>query len=352
MRTLSLLEKWAVISAEEHAQALADGRAKQLELAALRGQTPPMKSVATGYNPTTGEYTYEQRPDLDNFRSSGRTNLDSDGVLNRRVMSEAETIKSHIPGADSNLQRLKHRWLLPAKRFMGSTPGKLLAGGAALGAAGLGIGHYLKTQRTPQPENYQLSPEQQQEYADQMYPKMGAYMNAAFTPAPVAPPKVTAPGPAVGNLKSKTPGLGAKPLISPIGAPGTGISAPKATKKAELDPTLAAVLGGGVGGGLGYLAGSQVVNPLLARSESSVVSEIASKQQTLKRLQFAKEWAPIGIAALGAVALASMAAARARHDERQRMQYAQYMRDYDPNNSGYGATEQVPMGAPANEVFG
>lgn len=351
MRTLAklgLLEqlvKEADISMEEHLKGLANEQQKLRELAAQRGVRVPMKRTPVDYNPATARYKYEMRPDTTNLRIGGK-------LPGPHPLQEAEILKSHNPYASSNLMRAKHRWLNPVKRFMGTTAGKAVGIGA-LGATGLGLYSYLKSRQTPQPENYQLSPEEQAMMQQQMYPKMGAEnMRSVTIPRPPAVPQITSPGPTIANM----------PQIKRTPAATGGFAQVKQSpgqdalkeKKADMDASLGTLLAGGLGGGAGYMAGKHLVSPLIENKERDILREIAMKEQSLGRLRTMRKWTPIGIAALGAVALASVAALKARHDERSKIQQAQMggrLVPYDPTGAGFGAADQVPMGAPYDRAY-
>jgi hypothetical protein len=394
MRTfakLGLLEdlvKAADITWEEHQQGMADMAAKERELAKLRGVRVPTKQVA---QPTQAMYRQFLREEMarakgdparmqepkaqmarkDAFPATAKPKRVPDvasarisgGRVGATPLREAEVIKSHNPYAESSLMRAKHRWLNPVKRFMSTTPGKAVGIGA-LGATGLGLYSYLKNRKTPQPENYQLAPEEQQMMQQQMYgeqPKMGAANNYSnvMIPRPPAVPQILSPGPAVANspqIKRDSAAIGA--FSTPKKEPGK--DATKETiaslKHADIDPSIATLLAGGVGGGAGYMAGKHLISPMLGGKERDILKEIAEKEQNLGRLRTVRKFTPIGVAALGAVALATIAAAKARHDERNRAQAQQmlagHLRPYDQTNSGFGAADQVPIGAPYEQVYG
>jgi hypothetical protein len=240
---------------------------------------------------------------------------------------------------------------------------------AKMGAASLGVNSYLNRYKTPQPEEYQLSPEKQAALQEQLYgfrEKAGAAnnYNNVMIPRPTAVPQIKSPGPAVANspqIQRDSSSIGAysKPKTEPgKDAMGGGESAFKTTTAAEksaLDPALATLIAGGAGGIGGYLAGEHVVSPLLRDREKGIEREIAEKERTLGRWRTARRYTPIALAALGAVALASLAAKRARKDERGKIQMqmmAGHLQPYDQTGAGYGAADQVQMGAPYGEVYG
>jgi hypothetical protein len=278
-------------------------------------------------------------------------------------LREAEVIKSHNPFAESSLMRAKHRWLNPVKRFMSTTPGKAVGIGA-LGATGLGIYSYLKNRRTPQPEQYQLSPQDQEMMQQQMYgmpSKMGAANNYSnvMIPRPPAVPQILSPGPAIANspqIKRDAASIGA--FSTPKKTPGKDAvkETTAAVKHADIDQAISTLLAGGIGGGAGYMAGKHLISPLLEGQEKSILKELAEKEQTLNHWRTVRKFTPIGVAALGAVALATIAAAKARSDERSKMHVQNFLgghlRSYDPTNAGFGATDQVPMGASYDQVYG
>lgn len=330
MGLLDDLVKQAVITREDHLKGLAREEAKALELAKLRGLNVP------GGN----------KPNLENFRMSGNQ-------PGPHPLMESEVVKAYNPHANSNLMRAKHRWLNPVKRFMHTTPGKALGIGA-VGAAGLGLYSYLKNRQTPQPENYQLSPQDQMAMQQQMYPKMGAAretFKSVTIPRPPSVPRVSSPGPAIANapqLKRDSASIGGfSPPVKEPGKDAMGV------KKADIDPSIATLLAGGVGGGAGYMAGKHLVSPMIENKERDILKEIAEKQKSLNNWRSVRKYSPIGIAALGAVALASVAALAARKDERAKIMGQSQRRyvPYDPTGAGFGAADQVPMGSPYENAY-
>jgi hypothetical protein len=220
-------------------------------------------------------------------------------------------------------------------------------------AASLAVSQY---HRIPQPESYVLSADKQSELQRQMYgtEKTAAVGNPPVTiPRPAPVPRMRPQGPSVGNIpqiQRDATGIGMGPEASNI----PGQDALK--EKKAFDPAIATLLAGGAGGLGGYMAGKHMVDPLLANRETNIAKEIAEKEKTLGNIKSLRRFTPIGMAALGAVALAALAASKARSDERRKMQVQQmlagHLRPYDPTDSGYGAADQVPVGAPYEQVFG
>jgi hypothetical protein len=95
---------------------------------------------------------------------------------------------------------------------------------------------------------------------------------------------------------------------------------------------------------------------MLEKRETGILEEIAKKKKSVDLLRSLRKATPIGMAALGAVTLAAVAAAKARADERSKMQAHQmlagHLQPYDQTNSGFGAVDQVPMGASYDQVYG
>jgi hypothetical protein len=278
---------------------------------------------------------------------------------------EAEVIKSFNPYAEDTLTKLKHHYLNPVKRFMSSPKGKMVGIGA-LGATGIGLLGYLGSRRTPQPEQYQLSPQQQMMMQQQMYgmqPKMGASTeayNRVTIPKPSPLPRTPAPTPSVAGIaKIQRDPSAIGGFSKPKSEPGVDSSKPlkttTAAEKIAFDPAIATLLAGGAGGLGGYMAGKHLVDPLLEGKESDIMREIAAKQKSLGNVKTLRKFTPIGMAALGAVALAAIAASKARHDERSKMQVQQmlagHLREYDQTGAGFGAADQVPMGASYEQAY-
>lgn len=358
--------KAALVDEAQHLRGLAGDEARALELARLRNIPVPMKDVALSME--GGIPIYESRPDVANLRLGSRDigaartpNAPMPTVSGPSPLQEGEFLKGQY--AKTNLQRAKHHWLGPVKRFMGSPTGKLVGKGlgiGALGAAGLGLYSYMKNRKVPQPEEYQLSPQEQAMFQSQMYgmqPKMGAAGNPAVTvPRPAPVPRITPSGPAVANLPQKQRDATA------IGA-GTG-AMPKTpgqdsmlqAKQADLDPSIAALLAGGLGGAGGFMAGKHLIAPMLERQEKNIAEEILKKQQSVDILKKLRGATPIGMAALGAVTLAAVAAAKARADERQKVDLqhvlAGRLHPYDPTGAGFGAADNVAFGSPYEKVYG
>lgn len=405
MGMLEDLVKEAIISVEEHKQDLVSDLAKEKELAKLRGtRGTPMKQVvqptqamyqkflreeaaqakAMGDTARYQEMMAEMKTPSQKFPTSAKpvavpdiVNAPRIGIRQKRVkgtvvgptpLREAEVVKSYNPYASSNVSRIKHRWVNPVRRFFGTPAGKAVGIGGAVGAAGLGLYHFLNSNKTPQPENYQLSPEQQDAMQQEMYgmpQKMGAFESKVTIPRPTPVPKIPAPGPSVAGIPQakrdatsigafspsvKTPGVDAS---KGFGSPGS--SSGKTSIASDIDPSIAPLLAGGVGGLGGYLAGSKLLAPWMEDKENDILKEIAEKQKSVGNWQTARKFTPIAMAALGAVTLAAIAAMKARSDERSKMQAYQmlagHLRPYDPTNSGYGAADQVPMGASSDKVY-
>lgn len=245
-----------------------------------------------------------------------------------------------------------------------------------MSAAEMGMTNYQNRYKTPQPEEYQLSPEKQAELQEQLYgfrEKAGAAnnYNNVMIPRPTAVPQIKSPGPAIANapqIKRDASSIGAfsKPKTTPgtdamgggkssSGAFGGASKTTTASEKSALDPAMATLIAGGAGGVGGYIAGEHVIAPWLKHKEVDIEREIAEKERTLGRWRTARRYSPIALAALGAVALATLAAKKARTDERGKMQMqmmAGHLQPYDPTGGGYGAADQVQMGAPYGEVYG
>lgn len=80
-------------------------------------------------------------------------------------------------------------------------------------------------------------------------------------------------------------------------------------------------LWGGAGGALGgYLLGKYLVNPAAKWREKAVQSQIEHGAEMLSRLQRIQKIAPVGIAIIGAILLASLAARKAKQRERERLE--------------------------------
>jgi hypothetical protein len=362
MRTLSQFTKLSLISPEDHAKALAADQLKAQQLYEMRGVNIPRHDVPLSAE--GGIPIYESRPDLTNVRGSARDigaskfpGAPAPSVPGPSPLRESEIIKAHNPHVDDILKRVKHRWANPVSRFMHTTPGKALGIGA-LGATAAGLYSYMKNRQVPQAEDYQLSPEERALLQQQMYgmdPKMGAdTMKSVTIPRPPPVPRMSPPRPAVGNLpQAQRDSAAIGEYANPKTIPGQDALK---EKKADMDPSLAALLAGGAGGLGGYMAGEHVVSPLLERREAGILEEIAKKQKSLDVLKHIRKATPLGMAALGAVTLAAVAAAKARADERSKMNIQQILagrlQQYDPTNAGFNASEQVPMGAPYDQVYG
>ena len=336
------IAKLAIMTREEHFKAINDLDVKLRRLSKLRG-----------FSPTEGVPADHVRLNNPVMGPSRSPNAPLGSAVADSPLREAEVIKAHNPYADSTVKRLKHRWANPVKRFMKTRPGKFLGLGALGTAAGLGAYSYLSGQKTPQAEQY-LQPSYSP-YAGYS-PKMGAMTGPSTIPTPPPLPRVSVPGPAVGNLPTikrgpvATPGKDFK-AMSPAASASNSVS--KMPKMAEIDSGIAALLAGGVGGGAGYYAGKHIISPLIEKREEAILKELAERTKRLEYMRTLRKYTPMGIAALGAVALASLAASRARSDERNRMAYnAGHFQTYDPTRAGFGTADNVPVGSPYEDIYG
>lgn len=152
------------------------------------------------------------------------------------------------------------------------------------------------------------------------------------TAKPMKPPKFpTIPGPSVEAPKVNT-AYGAPPSLGGVKAPtmsgsvgGTvGATAPSggegSGKTAALEEGLSPTLLGLAGGGGGYLAGKHLINPLLEAQTRNIQNRIQTGQQAIKKLQSAQKILPLLGGAIGAIVLASIAARKAREDERRKLE--------------------------------
>lgn len=218
-----------------------------------------------------------------------------------------------------------------------------------LGASDVGLRHYLDSRRLKQKE----PSGQEEQLATDMYPKVGALVappvNAATAPMAPRPSDVKVPKPSVASV----PGLGGAERRPPAGAiggagsaSGAATGAAKGQSKTAMDPTLMALLAGGLGGTGGYFLGKHVISPFAEGRISSLQEAINNAQRNMGHWQNVSKYAPAGAAAAGAILLAALAASKARKDEREKMERGgaggggQQYYPYDPSGAGFYPEQQ------------
>ena len=154
-------------------------------------------------------------------------------------------------------------------------------------------------------------------------------MGAAKTP--------TLPGPSTTVPKIKTSVGTPKWAVPSISSSSKGVSGPSAPtaptaptsssdsgssskQAASMDEGVSPLLLGLGGGAGGYLAGKHLVNPLLDSQAKSIQAKILQGQQVIKTLEKAQKAMPLIGGAIGAIVLASIAAKKARKDERNKLE--------------------------------
>ena len=140
------------------------------------------------------------------------------------------------------------------------------------------------------------------------------------------PPGV--PAPTVGT-KPKPP---SPPGRGDSGAPERPSEGRESTKQAFLEAGLSPLLGGAAGAGLGYLAGTHLVNPYLQQRAATIQQQIQAADANLARLTAMKKASPWVAGAVGALVLATLAAKKARADEREKIETRKFW--MAPENRG------------------
>jgi hypothetical protein len=178
------------------------------------------------------------------------------------------------------------------------------------------------------------------------------------TPKPVAMPKQPAP---LATSQGKIPGIG-KPLGAMPAAAGAVAAAPTSggigggmgggSKTADILPWL---LGGGAGVG-GYAATKKYIDPLLANQEQNLqqllrLLDSTAEKNPLNRalaiLKKTRKRAPVAVGAVTALLVGTIAAKKAREDERERMQhYVEKGVTPEYSRTGYIPSQQVGYGSP------
>lgn len=154
---------------------------------------------------------------------------------------------------------------------------------------------------------------------------IGAAPNMSDVGKPPKAPSVPSPTVGIKGIAAIKPPAGGK--VAPPKAESSSAgseSVSDTTKKAFLEAGLGPMMAGAAGGGLGYLAGSHLINPLLAGREAVVRGQMQRGEQLIKQLQSARKATPWVAGAVGALLLASIAAKKARQDERDKIEAAQF----------------------------
>jgi len=244
-----------------------------------------------------------------------------------------------VPRVAKGVKGLKHRWLMPTKRWLGKPRNRV---GLVGGLMAAGFLKKLYDDSTPE-EVVGVNQEDYDPYNPYMsalydrphvLQKQSASTTYAFTPLqpptpkPVGMPSVSRPGPGAGisadkDVSSKTKGLLA------------GTSVPKL---AFSDEGALPLLGGAVGGVGGYMLGDKVIKPLLSRKEKSILDRIAMGDRAVAGIRKAKKIAPLGAAAIGAILLAALAARKARKKGEEDMARYLAMTGGNANAYQYGVT--------------
>jgi hypothetical protein len=186
--------------------------------------------------------------------------------------------------------------------------------------------------------------------AEKMATFVGALPNQSGVGKPPKNPGV--PAPTVGTkgvpaLKAKDLGMGPPPgqkadraapdssATSPTTSTGSGsgrVGTAAHRKQAFLESGLSPLLFGAAGAGGGYMAGKHIINPLLEMKERALREKIRSGQKILSGLERSRSAAPFVAGAVGAIILATLAARKARADERAKIETRQFWQD--PANQG------------------
>jgi len=119
-------------------------------------------------------------------------------------------------------------------------------------------------------------------------------------------------------IKPAAPGKASTPGVESPSGGAQGVS--ETTKQAFLEAGLGPLFAGAAGGGLGYLAGSHLINPIIANREALLRHKIQTGEMALAGMQKARKASPWIAGAVGALMLASLAAKKARADEREKIE--------------------------------
>lgn len=150
---------------------------------------------------------------------------------------------------------------------------------------------------------------------------IGSAPNMSNVGKPPKSPGVPAPTVGTKGIPAiKTPEAGSVKPPSGESPSGGSQGLSDTTKQAFLETGLGPLFAGAAGGGLGYMTGSHLINPILAGREAAVHNRMQQGEQMLKQLRSAKKATPWVAGAVGALLLASIAAKKAREDEREKIE--------------------------------
>lgn len=120
-------------------------------------------------------------------------------------------------------------------------------------------------------------------------------------------------------------------------------------KKSLMDEGISPLLGAGAGGLGGFVLGQNVIGPLLKRQENKILRQMQTGEQIVNKLRQGQRLAPILASAAGALLLASLAAKKAKENERQRISdllLYQQLGQMQGADAGFLPQQQMPVGDP------
>ena len=221
------------------------------------------------------------------------------------------------------------------KRFLqkAKTPAGAAALLGALGAAGLGV----KAYRDEVSKTGAKLPDATTTPSPPSVPKMPAPSVASPAKIDVAP--LAGPGGPTGGVNITSP----KPPVSAAAKTDTG----KEVTASIFDEGMGPLLAGGAGGVGGYLLGSKVINPLLYAKEQDILNKIRTGEKVVAGLQKSQKVAPFVAGAVSALILASLAAYKARQNEKQKIERQLTWGQLPTpatSGSGFNPLEQIQFG--------
>lgn len=191
-------------------------------------------------------------------------------------------------------------------------------------ATSSGVRQYLKDRKLP----------------EFMQHKVSKYVqDVAATPKPVAQPRLSSPSPFAQNLPTAEP-LGKTPDVKMHGAGGPRTTE-TGTKTADNGMGMP-LLGAGVGGVGGYYVGKNLIEPLAELKQQALINDMANLQQRLQNWKRVGKYSPATMAVVGAILLATLAAHKARKNERETLARSPFEGMY--NSQGFRPSDQINMG--------
>ncbi len=172
--------------------------------------------------------------------------------------------------------------------------------------------------------------------ADKIAALVGQMANMSTVGSAPKAPSVPAPTVGTASIAKIKPIGPSKPMGGPKSTGGGMVTAPAGGGPKQvlafLDEGLGPAMAGAAGGGLGYLAGSKIINPIIQNREAALRHKIETGQMALAGMKKTRKASPWIAGAVGALLLATIAARKARADEREKIETRKFW--MAPENQG------------------